>query len=296
MKTMQWITMALLLSVGSSSAQAQDEDSCHRFDRTRGECSPGTDAPTRTQMRQVIMSGSPSALQAILEYGERVECTECVRLLQRRLYDNHPLVREMSAWWLRRRWYAMPAIMHSVKQTLVTDANPTRRAHAASAIGEFMDPRGLTPLRNAAMSDSSSEVRAAAVTALGRLNHPDGNAVIADAMSDADASVRLAAVSTVLRVNFFRDSGAMIALLADENAAIRARAASVLGDFREASAFTALAALLRSDTDWGVRQSAAVAIGKLGTPDARAALTEVRGTETNPRVLDGIEIALHMTQ
>ncbi len=142
-------------------------------DRERGELSPGTQAPTPEQLMTAIESNTaPTTLVALLEYGERVECHACVPLLQRAVLEHRdPEVRRISAWWLRHRIFALAPIMAQMQDVLASDASATRRARAAMALGEFMDPAAFTPLRDAAMGDGDSGVRAAAVTALGRLNH-----------------------------------------------------------------------------------------------------------------------------
>lgn len=274
-------------------ASAQDgNDSAAIYSRD-GELSPGTQSPTRASLMQAIESGSSERLSALLEYGERVECHECVPLLERQLLEsNDPLVREMSAWWLRRRPFGFGAVMRDIRTVLAEDADPVRRARAAEALGEFMDPHGVPHLRTA-LSDVDASVRTAAVNGLGRINSPAGTQGIVSAFVDPDAGVREAAVAQVLYVNQFRDHDALMGLLADDSVEVRRRAALALGTFRVVEATPALSAML-TDVNPMVRQAAAWSLGRVGGTDARSVLTERQALEESSLVRDAIEVALRM--
>jgi HEAT repeat protein len=265
-------------------------------DRERGELSPGTQAPTPEQLMTAIESNTaPTTLVALLEYGERVECHACVPLLQRAVLEHRdPEVRRISAWWLRHRIFALAPIMAQMQDVLASDASATRRARAAMALGEFMDPAAFTPLRDAAMGDGDSGVRAAAVTALGRLNHSGANPILAVALRDAAVEVRRAAISQVLVVNFFRDHDALLGSLVDSDDEIRMRSARLLGTFRVAEAVPALQGMLETDTNVRVRQAAAWALGRIGGESARGALRAAATAESSSLVQNAIEVALAM--
>ena len=286
---------AVLLLASPAAAQDNNDSSAdNQYDRTRGELSPGTGAPTQAQLMQVIESGSSERLASLLEYGELVQCHACVPLLERRLLESDDaLTREMAAWWLRRRPFGFAAVFRDIRTALANDANPVRRARAAEALGEFMDPNGVRYLREAIARDADPRVRAAAVAGLGRINSPAGIQGIVEAFSDSDASVREAAVGQVLYVNLFRDHDALMGLLADENVDVRRRAALALGTFRVAEAAPALVAML-ADSAPMARQAAAWALGRIGGSAARNALTERQTLETTSYVRDAIEVALRM--
>jgi HEAT repeat protein len=291
--TIQIGTAALLL-LAAPSVYAQTNDSAQGFDRERGELSPGTQAPTQDALMQAIESASPQRLIGMLEYGERVECHTCVPLLQRRLLeDNDARVREIAAWWLRRRPFGFAAVFREIRVELETSSDPVRRARAAEAIGEFMDPHGVAPL-TVALEDTDVNVRVAAVRGLGRINAQTSHAGIVLAMEDADPTVREAAVHQALRVNFFRDHDALIGLLGDDSINVRRRTALTVGTFRVADAVPALTAMLVGDSDTYVRQAAAWALGRIGGTEARTALTDQREAESESLVRDAIDIALRM--
>ena len=264
-------------------------------DRERGELSVNTQAPTRERMVNAIKSSTPTALFAMLEYGERVECLECIPLLERKLLDSDSAkVREISAWWLRRRPFGFGRVMVKMKTALLESDDPIRRSRAAEALGEFLDPHGLVALCSAVETDKSADVRLSAVRALGRLNAVGGNPVLVFAMLDNDARVRLAALESVHKVNFFSDYDAIIGQLADDDTAVRRTAAQLVGEFRVAEAVAPLVGLLLSDDDAVVRHAAAFSLGQLGGSDAFDALGEARADESDNGVLDAIDIALKM--
>lgn len=287
------LSAAILGLPAIASAQSYAEGEFRVHDRAVGELSHGTRAPSTTDLVSVIRTGTPSALSSMLEYGERVECHECVPLLEARLLtDANPEVRGVAAWWLARRPFGFAAVMHDIRTVLATDADPVRRERAAEAIGNFADPHGVAHLTTAFDTDAVSAVRVAAVRGLAAINAPGGLAVITRALGDADAAVRAAALQSVTRVNFFSDYDALLPLLADGDAALRRRAATVIGSLRVESAVVVLAALLRNTAeDTGVRREAAWALGRIGGSAADLALGEVLATETNAQVRNAIEVA-----
>jgi len=293
MKQLTLMSLVALILGLASTAMAQDD--CRTFDPQRGECSPGTQAPSSEALLSVVERGTAQRLMAALEYGQRQECYLCVRpLMNRVLEDDNAQVREFGAWWLRQRVFAANMAFAFFKNVLQTDANPVRRARAAEALGEFLTASALVPLRTAVSSDSDALVRLAAVRGLGRLNHADSPAAIALAMSDAAADVRLAAAKQVNLVNAFREHSALLGLLTDADARVRREAALQAGQLRIADAVPALAALLRGDADAAVRRSAAWSLGMIGGTDAQTALAEAAGLESDSVVMDAIEVAQQM--
>jgi len=265
------------------------------FEQTRGELSPHTQAPSADSLEAMLRSSAaPSQIASMLEYGERVECTACVPLLERRLLeDPDPVVRELSAWWLRRRPLGFGAIMHHMTTVLANRSETdVHRERAAAAIGEFMDPNGVPHLGAAISGDPSAAVRAAAVRGIARINASTGLSFISMALGDSDASVQLAAVSTILRVNFFSDTASVLPLLASDDARLRRHAANVVGALQATDAVPVLTAMLTGDTDRGARQAAAWALGQIGGSDALTALTAAASTEHESLVRDAIENAL----
>jgi HEAT repeat protein len=267
------------------------------YDREQGELSVGTKAPSRERMMNAIRSASPTGLTAVLEYGERVECLECIPLLETKLLAaDDARVREISAWWLRKRPFGYGRVAVRMREVVIDDADATRRSRAAEALGEFMDVKGLPALTQAAMVDHEPQVRLAAVRALGRLNSRSGHTTIAAAMGDDDAQVRHAALEQVTRVNFWKDADAVIALLGDGDAQVRIRAAQVTGELRMAGAVDSLTTVLRNDSVAAVRQAAAWSLGRIGGGAAQSALRAAEEGERDDRVADALRVALAMNR
>lgn len=265
------------------------------YDRARGELSPGTEAPTPAGMVKAIRGASTGALTAMLEYGERVECLDCIPLLEGKLLkSDDPKVREMAAWWLRRRVFGYGRAAVAMRSTLMSDNDSVRRARAAEALGEFLDVRGLPALKQAVMADDSVDVRLAAVRALGRLNAQTGDVVLAAAFKDDAASVRRAALDQVPRMNFFKEQAAVRGLLQDDDAAVRLRAAQVVGELRIGATEDDLIDLLQGDSKAVVRQAAAWALGRLGSSAAQTAIRDALDQEKDPGVLDALDVAMRM--
>lgn len=259
------------------------------YSQTRGELSPHTQAPSADSLEAMLnSSAAPSQIASMLEYGERVECTACIPLLEHRiLEDNDPTVRELAAWWLRRRPLGFGAVMHDMSTVLLDRSqSDVRRERAAAAIGEFMDPNGVAHLGAAISADPAANVRAAAVRGLARINASTGLPFISMALGDSDPSVQLAALTVVVRVNFFSDTASVLPLLASGDASIRRHAANVIGALRATDAVPVLTAMLTGDTDRGARQTAAWALGQIGGSQALTALTAAGTTEHDSLVRD----------
>lgn len=265
------------------------------YDRERGELSPGTQAPTSNAMLDTIENGSPMALTAVLEYGERVECLACIPKLETKLLSSgNADVREIAAWWLRRRPFGYARVAVKMRNTVIDSSNAVHRARAAEALGEFLDAGGVPALTQAAAEDAEPTVRLAAVRALGRLNARAGHAALITAFDDEEPEIRRAALDQVLRVSFFQEHDAVIETLDDDSADVRIRAAQIVGQKQIQAGREGLEAMLENDESVPARQAAAWALGRIGA--ARSVLIAAQKAEKNERVLDAIEIALKMVR
>jgi HEAT repeat protein len=292
--SMSKLSFAFVMLLGGV-AQADDLTPVVVYDRERGELSPGTGAPKREYMVNAIKSASPSRLYATLEYGERVECLECIPLLADKLLSsNQAETREIAAWWLRRRAFGFGPILKKMQDAAVKDSSPERRERAVTAIGEFLDPHGADTLVTVARDDAEASVRGAAVRALGRLNTIKGTAALSAAISDSDERVRLAALEEVRHVSFFRDASAVLSAVADDSADVRRTAAQLAGELRLASAVEPLLGVLVTDDSAQVRQAAAIALGRIGGGEAEAALSDAQSVERDEAVQQAITVAKQM--
>jgi hypothetical protein len=249
------------------------------------------------RIMSIAASGSPSAVWETLEHGEKVECLNCVSAVEPLLYDANAKNREIAAWWLRRRIFGVfgpGEAYENTLNTLASDANPKRRAYAASALGEFLATSGITPLATALKGDSDPSVRAAAATALGRLND-DGNGALTAALGDGDEGVRIAALRAAGRVSSVGDpqfETAVVRLVADSSATVRQHAAMLLDGMRAVDAAAALIPVAKSDPDEDVRIAASHALGTLGDVSAQATLQFIAQNDASSLVRDAATIAL----
>ena len=174
-------------------------------------------------------------------------------------------------------------------QTLAGDADPKRRTYAAYAIGEFLAAPGIEACAAAIDHDGDPNVRAAAASALGRLND-EGRGAISKGLTDADARVKLSALGSGGRDNTFTDIQSVARLTGDADVKVRRRSAELLGAMRAKDAVDGLIALTK-DPDASVRNSAAHALAQIREGRARGAL-EALATDPDGLVRDQATIAL----
>ncbi|MGH7280656.1 MAG: HEAT repeat domain-containing protein [Polyangiaceae bacterium] len=241
-------------------------------------------------------SGSPSKIWETLEHGERVECISCIPAVAPLLYDADPHTREIAAWWLRRRMFGVFGPGEVYQQTLGTLADqgqsPARRADAAYAIGEFLETAGVAAEATAIANDPDPTVRAAAASALGRLND-EGSGALSKALADTDSRVKLAGLASAGRVNTFSDIASVSALLGDSDAQVRRRSAEILDQMRAKDSVGALVAMAQNDADPNARGAACHALGSIGDASAMPALTAIAKNDSDSLVRDLAQIALN---
>jgi HEAT repeat protein len=251
---------------------------------------------TPEHILSVTTSSSPSLIWETLEHGEKVECLQCIPAVSPLLYSTDSETREIAAWWLRRRVFGVfgdGEVYQQTINTLATDSNATRRAYAASALGEFLDSGGIQPLSTAISTDSSAVVRAAAAAALGRMNSA-GNGALSTAMKDSDPTVVIAALHATARVNEYTDEQTPAGLLGNPNADVRRLAVQVLEDLHAKDTVASVITLAQSDADANVRMAACHALGVFGDPSAKTPLQTVAQNDSNSFVRDAANIALRL--
>ncbi|MBV9948481.1 MAG: HEAT repeat domain-containing protein [Myxococcales bacterium] len=249
---------------------------------------------TPDQMKSAAASGAPTLVWEVLEHGERVECLDCIPGVARLLYDRNAKTREIAAWWLRRRIFGVfgpGEVYEQTIQTLASDADADHRAYAAYALGEFFATPGIAACAQAIGTDAEPRVRAAAASALGRLND-DGAGALTMALGDSDPTVKLAALSSAARVNTFSGLSAVAAIAMDADARVRRRAVEVLDALHAKDTVVAVAAVAQSDADAGVRAAAAHALGTFRDSSARAVLEALATTDPDTFVRDQAQIAI----
>jgi hypothetical protein len=239
---------------------------------------------------------APTRIWKVLEHGEKIECLSCIPYVNKLLYSPEAKNREIGAWWLRRRVFGVfgPGQAYSQVLKVLASGSETeeRRAYAADAVGEFLNPAGVRYVARAAVQDPSPLVRKSAVKALQRLNHEGPSAELGSALSDSDPEVRLAALTAAGSINVFSSVERVVALLGDESPHVRKRAAEILGSMRVADAVVGLVALAGSDEESDdVRAAAIWALGQIGDSAGRPVVQAQAGS-SSATVRSAVAIAL----
>lgn len=255
---------------------------------------------TPDHIKSAAASGAPTLVWEALEHGEKVECLDCIATVAPLLYDSNAKTREIAAWWLRRRVFGVfgdGEVYSQTIQALQSNPNPLYRAYAAYALGEFFASPGIDACATAVMSDSDAGVRAAAASALGRLND-DGAGALGKALGDSDSRVALAALGSAVRINSFSGVSSVAALTRSTSTSeVRRRALEVLDALNVTDSVDVVAAVAKNDTDAGVRAEACHALGTFGdtTLHDASAMTVLHNLSTNDSdtfVRDQAQIAL----
>jgi HEAT repeat protein len=254
---------------------------------------------TPDTIKSAALSGAPTLVWEALEHGEKVECLDCIATVAPLLYDANAKTREIAAWWLRRRVFGVfgqGEVYSQTIQTLQTSSNPVMRADAAYALGEFFATPGIAACAQALTTDSDAGVRAAAASALGRLND-DGAGALATGLRDSSPTVALAALASISRINSFSGASSIAALTTNASSDVRRRAVEVLDALDATDSVDVVAAAAKNDTDAGVRAAACHALGTFGTAtsndaSAMAILQKLATSDPDTFVRDQAQIAL----
>ena len=245
-------------------------------------------------IRSAVASGAPTLVWEALEHGEKVECLDCIAPVSALLYDANAKTREIAAWWLRRRVFGVfgaGEVYEQTIQTLQTDSSPVRRSYAAYALGEFFATPGIAACATAVVSDADPGVRAAAASALGRLND-DGSGALAAAFGDTDASVTLAALGSAARINAFSGFSSLAGLAGNPSPDVRRRAIEVLDALGASDSVVVVEVVAKGDPDPGVRAAACHALGNFGFSGVTTLLQTLSTSDPDPFVRDQAQIAL----
>jgi HEAT repeat protein len=248
---------------------------------------------TSAAIKSAAASGAPTLVWEALEHGEKVECLDCIGAVAPLLYDANAKTREIAAWWLRRRIlgvFGPNEVYQQTVQTLASGQDPVLRSYAANALGEFLAAPGVAACATA-IGDADARVRAAAATALGRLNS-DGVGALTVALGDTDPTVKLAALASIARINSFSGVPALAALTTDATVDVRRRAVEVLDALDVADAAVPVVAAAQNDSDPGVRAAACHALGTFGDISASSVLQTISTNDANGFVRDQAKIAL----
>jgi HEAT repeat protein len=217
--------------------------------------------------------------------------------LARALQDPDPRVRELAI--LGLEMIDDDRVVGALVAAL-DDSEMGVRAVAVSALAHLEGPRALQALASVAARDPDPHTRGMAISALGKRG-PHGRAAVpglVELLQDADRGVRNGAARALGEIGDRRAVSALADRLGSEpDAEVRDTLVASLASFAsEPEAVDGLLLALR-DREWGIRVSAAMALGQVGNPRAVPALLDaLRDPVHQVRLqaawaLDGIEAA-----
>jgi len=149
----------------------------------------------------------------------------------------------------------------AVRELARADLGPELRILLLEALGASGDYSVITALADAAAHPHSG-VRAAAVRALGRLQHPAGQPAVAAALADEDAEVRAAGAEAAGEARLGRLADVLHARLSDAAWRVRFQAAAALGKLGPAGLDRLRQAAAEPDT--AAQRAASLTLAELG--------------------------------
>ena len=179
---------------------------------------------------------------------------------------------------------ALPA---SELAKLLGDPRPAVRDRALDRLVEA-GAAAVEPLMEAARESSSTEVRAAVVFGLGRINHPRAAEGVRSAMSDTHRDVRIAAARMAGLNADAAALGPLMDMMRGDDPAARRQAAEALGRIGDRRAIPTLLAASAHTSDRFVEHAILYALIRLRSPEHLISALKDR----NPRIQKAALIAL----
>jgi len=163
---------------------------------------------------------------------------------------------------------AVPALL-----SVVTDSSPNVRLAAVEALGNLQDPRAVDALVQALRTDTDARVREAAAESLGEIDSQRAvPGLIAALGSERVTAVRAKIAWALGEIDDARAVDALSAAVRDTAEEVRRQAVWALGEIESAAAVPALLSVLR-DSDVETRKQAVWALGEIKSPDAIAGVS-----------------------
>lgn len=166
-------------------------------------------------------------------------------------------------------WIAPPGGIDLVAP-LIHDPSTDVRAEAASAIGR-LGGADAAMLLFELLGDESELIQESAMTALSRMSSEQVTPLLLRALESDDEQVRIRAAETLGLLREPSTAGALISLLEDEREGVRRAAVKALGEI-DAEGIGDLLRRALEDPSSRVRQQAVLSLGKLQEPEVAADL------------------------
>lgn len=234
----------------------------------------------------------------------RLNPPNIMAILVEQLTDKEAHVRRNAAETLGAMGSAevLPALI----MVLVKDKESKIRGQAAAALGKIGGSAAIPPLITGLNIDEDSEVRRSAAEALGLIGNPEAlPALIKSLTMDKDTTVRGGAAEALGEIGCATAVAPLMeALAAEQHSSVRWRIAMALGKLESTTGAGnypdseypdvrhVLIEALTSDKDGAVRESAAEALGELGSEESSAALMEALSLDESADVRGSAAYAL----
>ncbi len=197
-------------------------------------------------------------------------------------------------------------VLPALIMVLVKDKESKIRSQAAVALGKIGSSAAIPPLITGLNIDEDSEVRRSAAEALGLIGRPGALPTLIKSLTmDKDTTVRGGAAEALGKIGC---TGAvaplMEALAAEQHSSVRWRIAMALGKLESTMGAEnspvsehldvrhVLIEALVSDKDGAVRESAAEALGEIGSEESSSALMDALSLDENADVRGSAAYAL----
>jgi len=234
-------------------------------------------------MAQSLLLTQPSAAAKEPEQGEEAYMRLHIRTAEEdsQMETVSGIIEELKSDDCDVRWHAARVLRWTKDARAVDplvralkDADCNVRWSAAESL-VVMGEQAVEPLI-AALRDADRDVRWRAGWALGRLKGAAAVDSLIRALGDADPDVRWRAAWALGQIGDAQAEWALIHALEDDYANVRWSAAEALGIIQDENAVGPLIKLLNNpDEEIMIRLVAADALGKIGAPEAEAALQQV---------------------
>ena len=203
-----------------------------------------------------------SAAEAVGKIGPRAK--SAVPELMRLLRDEDSAVRQSAAEALGGIGRKAKAAVHTLKGMLKDDDSRVRRSAAGALGGIGRKAKAAIPLLTEALKDNDTTVRQAAAEALGKIGSKAGITALIEMLRDDDPAARQSAAGALKRIGK-PAIPQLIRALKNESPIILHSVVAALGEGGAPAAAALVKVLKNSRENLLARQSAAMALAKIGT-------------------------------
>jgi HEAT repeat protein len=213
-----------------------------------------------------------SVRRAAIEHIPYLEDERGAAILTAAIAGETPAVRAAAANAMAQidKPVAMPCLVAAIE-----DADPWVRYFAIRSIGHHRDIESLQALTRKAQTDSASQVRIAAIDALGKLEEAGAIAILKGFIESADLDLAGAALKSLGQIQHPDALPPLLEALRLPDASRRVAALSALSRRGGERVIEAIQWVAASDAEATVVQAAIDALGSLASPEAIAALVNL---------------------